>query len=385
MKTRRIVTFANHLGSIGGTEKAQLEIFRGLSERGWDVHLLYVSRGDYWPAWQEFVASATRIPASFPDRSHPVRTTVGATEALIRSARRHPSLTYVHNAGDVPVAFALGVVTRAPVVAHVHLPPPVRQPEWLNSLLRRTAAVLAPSRDTVERWVERARLVPRRVQVVPTGVDVERFRPLSASQRAAVRAGIGVAPDERMILYLGRIDPDKGIHLLIDAARLLNDRAALVVCGRSSDVLYLDQIEQDMARLSASTPASAYYLGHRSDVPALMGAADLVVVPSRWPDPQPLVISEAMASGTPVVGFDTGGIADCLAGFPDQVVPAIDVGALAKAIARCVSWRLSDPGLGDRTRAWAVAHMSITSSADAVHELLAAVLAHRERRCRQPF
>jgi glycosyltransferase involved in cell wall biosynthesis len=84
-----------------------------------------------------------------------------------------------------------------------------------------------------------------------------------------------------------------------------------------------------------------------------------------------------MATGTPVVAFNSGGIADSMAGFPDQLVSPIDAGALAKAIERYDSWRRTDPGLGEQSREWAVAHMSGASSLHDIDELLSAVLARR--------
>ena len=69
MSPKRVLTVADHLGSVGGTESAQLEIFRGLARRGWEVHLLYVSRGDYWPQWDALAATTTKIGASLPSRS----------------------------------------------------------------------------------------------------------------------------------------------------------------------------------------------------------------------------------------------------------------------------------------------------------------------------
>ena len=68
---KRVLTVADHLGSIGGTEAGQLAIFRGLVERGWEVHLLYVSRGDFWPAWKELAATTTQIGASLPKPASP--------------------------------------------------------------------------------------------------------------------------------------------------------------------------------------------------------------------------------------------------------------------------------------------------------------------------
>ena len=89
-----------------------------------------------------------------------------------------PQAVYVHNAGDVPLALSVATATGSKVVAHLHLPPPSRQPGWLDRFLRRAAAVITPSQDTAARWIEGARLEPARVRVIPLGIDVDRFVPL---------------------------------------------------------------------------------------------------------------------------------------------------------------------------------------------------------------
>jgi glycosyltransferase involved in cell wall biosynthesis len=139
------------------------------------------------------------------------------------------------------------------------------------------------------------------------------------------------------------------------------------VCGFTSDGDYLASLQTMM------TEGNATYLGHRSDVAALMGAADLVVVPSSVPETQGLVIAEAMACGTPVVAFDVGGIADSMRGFPDQLVPPNDPLQLAKAIERFVDWRRGDPELGRRSRAWAVENLSLDRSVQQLDDLVAKV------------
>jgi glycosyltransferase involved in cell wall biosynthesis len=373
-KSRRILTVANHLGSVGGSEAAQLEIFRGLADRGWEIHLLYVSAGDYFPQWEELAASTTRIGASFPDRSALVTSGFAVAGSAIRGVRTRPSVVYVHNAGDVPVALGVSAVTGAPVVTHLHLPPPIRQPEWLNAFIRRTAAVIAPSTVTAARWVSVAKLAPDNMSVVPTGVDLDRFTPLDTEERAEVRAGLEIGADERVILFAGRMEPKKGAHFLIDAVRRLSSPVRVILCGFAEDGAYLERLQQEMAKLEQESPGSyAAFLGRRSDVPSLMGAADLVVVPSNWPETQGLVISEAMACGTPVVAFHVGGVGDSMHGFPDQLVAPNDPVALSKAIERCVDWRLTDPGLGPRSREWATEHMSIDRSMSLVDELITKV------------
>ena len=103
---KRVLTVANHLGSIGGTEAGQLAIFRGLVERGWEVHLLYVSKGDFWPAWREFAATTTQIGASLPSSASPFSSSISTVGGALKGMRTSPSVIYVHNAGDVPIALA---------------------------------------------------------------------------------------------------------------------------------------------------------------------------------------------------------------------------------------------------------------------------------------
>ncbi|MGH9205204.1 MAG: glycosyltransferase family 4 protein [Acidimicrobiales bacterium] len=364
MTAKRVLTLGDHLGSIGGTEAAQLAVFQGLARRGWEVHLLYVSRGDFWPEWQSLAATATEIGASLPTRASPAASTAGALRAVFRGARIRPSVIYVHSAGHVPVALGMASVVRAPVVAHLHLPPPLRQPQWLNTLIRRASVVVVPSSDTARRWTDAAALDPARTTVVPTGIDPDRFVPLGDRERAEVRKGIGVGTDERMVLYAGRVEHNKGAHVLIEAVDHTPTPVHLVVCGDARDEAYLAGVEALMGVRNAT------YLGRRTDVASLMGAADLVVVPSSVAETQGLVIGEALACGTPVVAFDVGGIADSMSGFPDQLVGPGDTAQLAEAIERFAGWRRTDPGLGRRSRDWAVGHLSLDRSVEVLEGLI---------------
>ncbi|MGP8058877.1 MAG: glycosyltransferase family 4 protein [Acidimicrobiales bacterium] len=362
MSGRRLVTVAGHLGSVGGTEAAQLAIFTELAGRGWEIHLLYASRGDYWARWEELAATTTQIRASLPSPSAPVTSTLGTIHGALAGTRARPRAVYVHNAGDVPLALSVATATGSKVVAHLHLPPPSRQPGWLDRCLRRAAAVITPSQDTAARWIDGARLEPARVRVIPLGIDVDRFVPLGAAQRAEVRSAIGVGEDETMVLYVGRVERIKGAHFLLEAVGRLSEPVHVVVCGAANDEAYLAELVAMDGRSS--------FLGRRSDVPALMAAADLVAMPSNWLETQGLVLGEAMACGTPVVASDVGGLSATLRGFPDQLVPPADPGRLAAAIERFGHWRRTEPDLGARSRQWVVEHLSLVASVDAIEAVL---------------
>jgi glycosyltransferase involved in cell wall biosynthesis len=362
--SKRVLTTANHLGAIGGTEVAQLATFRGLAECGWEIELLYVTPGDLWEEWSRITSSATRVRATLPSRSEPVATTIGMLHTAVAGIRTRPDVIYVHNAGDVPVGLGVSAVSRAPVVAHLHLPPPSRQPDWLNALIHRTAAIVTPSSDTARRWEEAAGVRHANSHVIPVGIDIEKFVPLGEDNRKLVRAEIGTGEGELLVFYAGRLERLKGAHFLLDALTSISYPLHVALCGAFSD----DDYRSELYRLARGHHVS--FLGRRSDMPRLMGAADLVVVPSNWLETQGLVISEAMACGTPVVATAIGGFPTTMRGFPDQMVLPADPAGLAEAIERCVNWRSADPGLGDRSRAWVVENLTLEKSIAKVDELL---------------
>jgi glycosyltransferase involved in cell wall biosynthesis len=362
---KRVVTIANHVGSVGGTETAQLAILRGLSEYGWAVHLLYVSQGNLLEEWSAF-ASTTQIRASIPSRSSPAASSIGVVGGAVAGVRSAPSIVYVHNAGDIPIGLAIGVAARAKVAAHLHLPPPYRQPSWLNALMRRVSAVILPSLDTAQRWTAAAGLDPSVISVIPTGVDTDRFVPLGIEERRAAKAGIGIGAVELMILFVGRLTREKGAHFLIDSVRRLSVPTHLVLCGTPESAEYLAELRGLAEGLRVT------FLGHRTDIPALMAGADLLVVPSNCFETQGLVISEAMACETPVVASDIGGLAASLRGFPEHLVTPADPVALGIAIQRCVNWRRDEPELGPLSRAWTIEHMSLSRTIETVDHALTA-------------
>jgi glycosyltransferase involved in cell wall biosynthesis len=364
VRRKRVLTIADHLGSIGGTEAGQLAIFRGLVERGWEVHLLYVSKGDFWPAWKDLAASTTQIGASLPSSASPFTSSISTLEGALKGMRTSPSVIYVHNAGDVPIALAVRARTGARVVVHLHLPPPIRQPSWLNALMRRSTAAIAPSADTANRWISRAGMDPARVSVIPTGIDIDRFVPLPREERMAVRAGVDVGEEESMVIFAGRLERIKGPHFLVDAVGRLDGNVHLVLAGAARSPSYLRELE------CLAQGHRVSFLGPRSDVPALMAAADISVLPSIFLETQGLVISESMACETPVVASNIGGIGATMGGFPEQLVPPGDPVRLAAAIKKYVTWRRTDPDLGHRSRDWVLEHMRFSRTIAAVDEVI---------------
>ena len=157
-----------------------------------------------------------------------------------------------------------------------------------------------------------------RVVVIPPGVDTGRFYPIPIDE---AKEYVGIAPDDRMILYVGRIEPLKGIDTLLEAFALLNKESVLrshclclAIIGGEPDVTP-EQMSAEMARLRTLSESLGLgdlvtFLGRRDQdtLAYYYSASEAVVIPSHY-ESFGLVALEAMACGRPVVASETGGLA----------------------------------------------------------------------------
>lgn len=233
-------------------------------------------------------------------------------------------------AHNLPPAVALvDAEHHAPVLyAHNHL---------LRSYTPREAAVALGSVALVvavsESLAEQVRphlpaSLRERVRVVHNAADSALFYPAPRDQEPA---------RERLrITTTGRAIRDKGADVLLDAVRLLGRKDVEVcVVGSAGFDPYapLTAYEQSLRQLADACAATIRFVPSmpRPALGAFLRDSDIVVVPSRWPDPCPLTVLEGMATGVPVIGSDIGGIPELL-GDAGVLVKPQDPRALADAI-----------------------------------------------------
>ena len=370
----RILTVANHLGARGGLERTQMTNCRALAARGHRVDLVYVSAGDFAPEWERFTGTMTQIGGSLPRRRTVGSSVVGVLRAVRAGRRLHPDALYVYRYWDIPYAAAVGVLSRAPVVFHLCLPPPTVVPRWLRPFLGRVDRTLSVSRDTARRW-EGTGLRAERTSVVLTGIELDRYVPGTAEARSATRREVGVLDDSFVVLYAGRIGREKGVDVLVQAfAEVAAARpdAHLVVVGSASlgaDPADSARFESELRKLAGDLAVT--WVPAQRDVVALIQAADVAVVPSLWPEPLSRSVMEPLACGIPVVATRVGGNPEILTGWlSEYLVEPHDVRGLAQRIISLYGWRQADPGLGDRCRREAQARLSLDTEVDAIEAAL---------------
>jgi 1,2-diacylglycerol 3-alpha-glucosyltransferase len=231
---------------------------------------------------------------------------------------------------------------------------------WSVSFADTADLVLAPS-DFVARRL-RSLGVRRPVEVLPTGIDLERFRP---GEQAEARQALGLDTTEPVLLYVGRLDREKNLEFLLSAvARVGIPRARLLLVGRGTQAAALRRV------------AAARGLGDRvefrggappDDLPRYYRAADVFVFASTT-ETQGLAVLEAMACGLPVVAVRASGVEEVVGeGVSGLLVPE-DAAAFAGAVTQV----LGDPHLGTKLAHGAREAASPFGSAALVHRLVAA-------------
>lgn len=295
-----------------------------------------------WDDWGiEYIE--THQAGSASDRLRAFAAGLGRFTRLL--VTRRPTLVHLHSGKMGSFArksslLWLAKAARVPVVLHVHagmfrvfydrMPAPGR---WY---IRRTLAAA----DTVVAlgggWSERLREIEpsARLISVPNGIPI-----VGAGARAADGAPVHV-------VYLGRMHPDKGTYVLLEAwARVVADApsARLTLAGNDE----VERTRAEVARLGLGESVTVREWLSPAEVRDLLGRAHVLTLPSRN-EGQPMSVLEAMARGMCVVATAVGGIPDLVEdGTSALLVPPDDVDALTKALWTAVSDTATRHRLGD--------------------------------------
>jgi glycosyltransferase involved in cell wall biosynthesis len=262
---------------------------------------------------------------------------------LVRVGRRRQArVLHVHGYAAADFGRLAARRLGAALVLHEHFADP-RLPRYqaladraLAPLTDRAIAVSGSTRD----FLVRQRHVPaERVRVIWNGAPLEEFAPRGPERRRATRRALGIAEEDLVVGTIGRLNLQKGHRYLLEAAaRVLAavPAARLVVAG--------DGDQEGALRAQAESlgisPRVAF-LGHRTDVPALLESFDVFCISSTY-EGTPLTLFEAMAAGQAIVSTSVDGCREVIEdGRTGLLVPPEDPPTLANALVRV----LADPGL----------------------------------------
>jgi glycosyltransferase involved in cell wall biosynthesis len=323
------VLILDQFSELGGAQLCLLDLIPAFCRRGWQAHVAAPGNGPLAKECRERGASfdplaggpysrgrksagdVIRFAMNLPRLRHEIRT-------LIR--RYDARLLYVNGPRLLPAVSAAGI----PVLFHCHSLLRQRYAAWLagRSLRSASATVVANCHfvaQPLNRWLDLSRLY-----VVYNGVPDSPYPHRPFVENGTWRIGV-----------IGRISPEKGQALFLDAVRLLvkfGPPCRFVICG---DALSSDRSTAAYAArvhaLAAGLPVE--FTGWRDDIYQVLAGLDLVVVPSLPGEATTRVILEAYAAGVPVVATASGGIPEVLAdGQTGALAPRFTPYSLANRI-----------------------------------------------------
>lgn len=217
-----------------------------------------------------------------------------------------------------------------------------------------------------------------RLTVIPNGVDIDAFRP-NPARRAAARARLGLPTTAPVMVAATRLEAEKGVQVALDAlvqVRSAAPQARLVIAGDGGHAERLRRRATDLGLGDAAT-----FLGFvpHADLPEVLAAGDVFVMPSLCHEAFPVSILEALAAGLPVVASRVGGVPAAITpGATGYLVPPGDASALASALLPLLADPARRRAMGALARRTAEARYSRAATTQAVEDILRAVIASVE-------
>ncbi len=339
---RRVAVFTGHFHPhVGGVERFSLELWRRMAARGWDVRLM--TSNTHGAAESERVEGihVVRLPVfKVVSNRLPVLLPSGALWRAVRALREWSPDVMVTNTrffSTSVLGVALAERWGVPCLHidhgsdHIRVGSAVadRVSEMIDHtigswVVRRATRCVGVS-GAVARFVEH--LGRSGAGVLYNGVDTTAF----STGDGGYRARLGLASDDFLLLFVGRLIEDKGVMHLLDAMDRLNGatRAQLVIAG--------DGPLMPAIRARTAGCANVHLLGFVSpaEVGRLMCACDVFVHPSNYPEGLPTSVLEAGAAGRAIVATPMGGTAEIVpTPAHGLIVPPADPARLAEAISR---------------------------------------------------
>jgi len=272
------------------------------------------------------------------------------------------------------VGLAASWLTGIPLVATVHgknyYAERFRRRFAYRLVANLSGQMIAVSEDVRRFLAEHVGIPGNRIRVIPNGVPVNGAR--SYEKVVVLRETLGLSRNTRVVAAVGSLYPVKGHTYLIDAA--------VHVVRRCPDVTFLiagrGGLREELEAQASSLGVTPFirFLGHRDDVPDLLGVCDVFVLPSLS-EGMPLALLEAMAAGIPSVATRVGGVGEAIEdGESGLLVPPGDSHALAESIIKLLEDRTLARQMGQYARDVVARRFSVSRMVDDYKKIYARLI-----------
>lgn len=333
--------------AVGGMQLQVYLLTKALSEIDVEQEVITVK-----PPWTDTLEQWNKVTVRRYGVSFAIERQLYELPSLLAAIRRAPQgfdLIHVHHGEDIaaiPIALLAGRHAHIPTVITIHS-------SW-NLTYRRTSS-FPRSREILGKSVERVgfsqadalctltkrtakllqtklNLDPNKVFVTPDGIDLTLFQSYESNDSVEFARKYHIPESSRYILFIGRLDPQKGVSFLLEAAAQLLKQGEEFVLILGGDGSERKALQRQVWKLSLESRVIFTGLIHHDDIPAALGLAHVFVVPSVYEELGGVIL-EAMAMKRAIVATSVGGVPDVIHPMENGLlVPPRDAESLAKAI-----------------------------------------------------
>jgi glycosyltransferase involved in cell wall biosynthesis len=348
----KVVQLTDRVGTHGGAERLTMQIAQRLDPVRFESMVCATRFSDEErerPTVEEAVALLEASGVRFLGLDRRSRINLAAWRPLYNLLRRERvDVVHAHKFGANVWGVVMGRLARVPVViTHEHgwafEGEPLKRFLDRELIARGSSTFIAVSREDQRRMKDVEGIDPSDTTFVPNGIT-----PLPAPSGHDVRAELGIPAEAPLVGTIGFLRYPKAIDNLVRAAAPLRDAVPgvrVLIAGEGPDRPAIEQLMDEL-----DLHGTVMLLGLRSDVPDILAALDVAVIPSDS-EGSPLSVMEYMDAGLPVVGTRVGGIPDLIDdGVHGLLVPRRDPEALASAMATLLNDRSRAAEMGERGR-----------------------------------
>lgn len=300
--------------AVAGAERCLVNLAVGLKDRRFSP--VVYSLASRPPTGQSALVDELEdsgIPTHFLGVRHPWQSiaAVRRLRALLMSQSPRVFQTFLFHA-NVIGSLAVRPVRGCRIFAGLRVAEPAGWRWFLQRSLQNRIAKYVCVSEAVARYAESSAGLPNeKLAVIPNGIDVVKF----SSAPASSLKELGIPPNRPVIVCVARLDRQKGIDRLLRLTpQLLTELPEhhLLLVGDGPESRGLQQQAN-----SLNVAARIHFAGFQTDVPSILKASQLFVLPSRW-EGMPNAMAEAMASGLPVVACEVEGVGELLGSLADE-------------------------------------------------------------------
>jgi glycosyltransferase involved in cell wall biosynthesis len=313
----------------GGAETLARELSRRLNDMGVQTHIMAFNMDKKWsPKWRGKIevvdgVKVFKIPALKLLPSSPrINMNVNLIPGNFAKIMEQYDIIHFHEA---ELSFPLfSFLIKKPKILHLHgiNTDFIKRYNIYRMLFKRvTNYYIAITREMKE-YLIKLGICQSRIFYLPNAIDTELFHPDNNKK------------EDNLILYLGRITPVKGLHILLDSLRYLRRPVHLVIVGPANDLRYYKIIQRLIEKENQRGENQVEYLGvlPLKEAIKFYQMATAFILPSYW-EAFPVTILEALSCGTPVIATPVGGVPEIIKNHETGIlVPPGDPPRLAEAI-----------------------------------------------------